>query len=103
MSEVPGSFKQWCHRELSRILDYSVDDDLLDYLLCSEGEKDMREYLRDILGEDTKRAQVFMHEFFRHWKPPSLLSSLSIGQLDIVDKKATVEEVPRSKVLMRMC
>lgn len=100
-AEVPGgSFKHWCHRELSRILGYNVDDSLLDYLLSIEGERDMKEYLQDILGEDTKRAEVFMHEFFRHWQPPSQALPISIDQLDVVDENTTVLGPDRDCVIL---
>lgn len=74
------AFKQWCARELSKILNSSVEDALLDYLLSIEGEKDMREYLHDIVGDSTKQAQTFMQEFFNHWQPPSQSLDLTSSQ-----------------------
>lgn len=62
----------WCRKELSRALGSVVEDDLLDYLVSMEGEKDVREYLQDMLNQlEAAEIQVFMNEFFRHWSPPS--------------------------------
>ncbi len=88
-SKIPGSFKQWCLKELSKILHSSVEDDLLEYLLSIEGEKDLREYLQDLLGDDTKQAQVFIQEFLRHWKPASQTLSHSSNPI------ASVQNVMR--------
>lgn len=66
-------FQSWCQKELSRILCSNVSDDLLSYFLSIETEKDLREYLQDLLGDhkETDQSQLFLNEFFRHWRPPS--------------------------------
>lgn len=68
------SLVSWCRRELSRALGSAVEDDLLDYLVSMEGEKDVREYLQDVLisnNLEPAEVGVFIKEFFRHWSPPS--------------------------------
>lgn len=66
------TFVSWCRLELSRALGSAVEDDLLEYLVSMEVEKDAREYLQDMLNHlQAAEVEVFMSEFFRHWSPPS--------------------------------
>ncbi len=61
----------WCRKELSKTLHTDVEDSLLDYLMSMATEKDIREYLQDLMsGVDTTQINAFMNEFFRHWCPP---------------------------------
>ena len=96
-AEISSSFRQWCHKELSKILHSNVEDALLDYLLSIEGEKDMREYLQDMLGgESSKQTQEFILEFFRHWRPPSQTSySLTSHEHQFTDESPALERVSR--------
>lgn len=96
-TRISSSFRQWCHKELSKILHSSVEDALLDYLLAIEVEKDMREYLQDLLGgESSKQTQEFMLEFFRHWRPPSQASSSIMSHKhQFTDESPALEKVSR--------
>ena len=44
------SFEAWCQRELSRLLKFPVDEELVVYLLTIEARKDVEEYLEELLG-----------------------------------------------------
>lgn len=66
----PSTFRHWCQKELSKLLHFDVERDQVEYLMSIESERDTREYLQGLLGVETKQAQVFVNEFFRHWHPP---------------------------------
>ena len=44
------SHEAWCQRELSRLLKFQVEDELVQYLLSIESRKDAEEYLEGLLG-----------------------------------------------------
>lgn len=74
MDKMSKVFMSWCRKELSKALHSPVEDDLLAYLVSMEAEKDVREYLHDLLSAsdvETVEVDVFMKEFFRHWCPPN--------------------------------
>lgn len=73
-----SSFRLWCQKELSAHFHLIVEDELLDYLLTIETEKDLREYLEDLVGEETSHTVLFIKEFLRHWQ---LHLSLGGGEL----------------------
>ena len=66
----PFAFEAWCQKELTRLLGFPVGDDLVEYLLSIEAEKDVKEYLDDLLGTDKKASRDFQRDFFSRWHPP---------------------------------
>ena len=66
----PFAFEAWCQKELTRLLGFPVGDDLVEYLLSIEAEKDVKEYLDDLLGTDKKTSRDFQRDFFSRWHPP---------------------------------
>lgn len=66
----PFAFEAWCQKELMRLLGFPVGDDLVEYLLSIEAEKDVKEYLDDLLGTDKKASRDFQRDFFSRWHPP---------------------------------
>lgn len=66
----PFAFESWCHKELTRLLGFPVGDDLVEYLLSIETEKDAKEYLDDMLGTGKRASCDFQKEFFSRWHPP---------------------------------
>lgn len=76
--EEKESFASWCRTELSKALGSPVEDALLDYLISMRVEKDVREFLEDLLSDlKTAEVEIFMKEFFRHWCPPTSSNSPS--------------------------
>ena len=85
-SKWPADFLSWCQKELSKVLQSTVEEDLLSYLMSMEVEKDVKEYLQDLLnGQEATQVDVFLDEFFRHWRPPvdpaSLQEEVAIEEL----------------------
>lgn len=79
-------FLSWCEEELSKVLQSKVEEDLLSYLMSMEVEKDVKEYLQDLLsGQEANQVDVFLSEFFRHWRPP----------VDPLEKEVAMEELVR--------
>lgn len=72
----PFSFQSWCQKELTRLLGFPVGDDLFDYLVSIETKKDVKEYLEELLGTDSKASRDFQMEFFKRWHPPERAASL---------------------------
>lgn len=68
MEEGRSNFRLWCERELSNRLNLTVDGELLDYLMGIETERDLREYLVGLIGEETSQTALFVNEFLRHWQ-----------------------------------
>ncbi len=68
----PFNFRSWCQKELSKLIKDDIEDDLMDYLLSIESDKDVKEYLHDMLTPvaETRATRSFIEEFFRHWRPP---------------------------------
>lgn len=67
------NFKQWCQNDFSKLLGFKIEDELLEYLLSIETEKDSREYLHALLtSSNVSDRDKVMAEFFRHWRPPSI-------------------------------
>lgn len=83
-SREPYSFESWCQKELSRLLKFQVGDDLITYLLSMETEKDIREYIQDLLGNGTKQANDFQREFFKFWHPPGRVPSPYSCEDDVI-------------------
>lgn len=75
------SFRLWCQKELSNHLQLTVDDGLLDYLLAIETEKDLKEYLTDLIGEETSQTGLFIKEFIRHWQLQLETTPFGAGEL----------------------
>ena len=46
------------------------------YLLSMQSEKDIKEYLTEILGGDTPALREFQQEFMLRWHPPERLPSV---------------------------
>ena len=99
MIEEDGeSFACWCRTELSKALGSPVEDALLDYLVSMRAEKDVREYLEDLLrGLKTEEVEVFMKEFFRHWCPPTSNSPPPSGSQEQLKRPGREELVLFSK------
>lgn len=66
--DLLSTLKSWCQRELSKLLKSALESDLLDYLLGIEVEKDLTEYLQDMMGPETMHTKAFMEEFLYRWK-----------------------------------
>lgn len=66
----PFEFESWCQKQLTQLLGFPVGDDLVEYLLSIETQKDVKEYLNDLLGTDEKASRDFQNEFFIRWHPP---------------------------------
>lgn len=66
----PFAFEAWCQKELTRLLGFPVGDDLIEYLLAIETEKDVKEYLDELLGAEKKASHDFRTAFFGRWHPP---------------------------------
>ena len=66
----PFAFKSWCKKELTRLLGFPVGDELIEYLLAIETEKDVKEYLDELLGTENKVSRDFQTAFFGRWHPP---------------------------------
>ena len=62
------SLKSWCQRELSLLLKSTIDSYLLDYLFEIEVEKDLIEYLQEMMVSETLRTKAFVDEFIFRWK-----------------------------------
>ena len=90
-NEEPFAFELWCQKELSRLLKFQVGEDLVQYLLSMETEKDVREYIQDLLGVSSKEVSDFQREFFRHWRPPERAPSPFTSKED-----AIMEELVRT-------
>ena len=63
-------FRTWCQKKISELLESPIDEELVDYLMSIESEKDAREYLHQMLRSESTCTQAFIGEFFRHWCPP---------------------------------
>lgn len=66
----PFAFESWCQKELTELLGFPVGDDLIEYLLSIENERDVKEYLHELLGSDKKASRDFQTAFFSRWHPP---------------------------------
>lgn len=82
--------RSWCQSELSVLLCSPVENELMDYLLNIESEKDLVEYLEDMVGPETTSSKAFTLEFVRRWKqlqaafPERTLGE--IGNVHVSDK-----------------
>lgn len=70
VSSEPFGFEAWCQKELSRLLNFSVGEDLISYLVSMETAEEAEEYLTELLGKDTPPVIRFRREFLRRWRPP---------------------------------
>lgn len=90
-SKWSTDFLSWCGKELSKVLQSTVEEDLLIYLMSMEVEKDVKEYLQDLLsGQEATQVEVFLTEFLRHWRPP--VDPTSSGNLK---EEVAMEELAR--------
>lgn len=53
---------QWLHENLSTLLDFPVPDDLTEYILSIENERDLDEYLRTLLDYDNPKHKQFVSD-----------------------------------------
>ncbi|XP_051174753.1 activating signal cointegrator 1 [Leptopilina boulardi] len=53
---------QWLHENLSTLLDFPVPDDLTEYILSIENERDLDEYLRTLLDYDNPKHKQFISD-----------------------------------------
>ena len=60
--------KSWGKTKLSELLGSAIEDDILEYLLTIQCEKDLIEYILGVVGSDTPASQSFSAEFVRRWK-----------------------------------
>ena len=63
----------------------------MDYLMTIETEKDLEEYLRELVGEATGQAELFVKEFLRHWR----LHSQSKTTPPLENEGGVMRELPR--------
>lgn len=51
-STEPYVFEKWCREELSQLLKFQVDEELVQYIFTIETAKDVEEYLRELVGTE---------------------------------------------------
>ena len=89
-SGEPFQLEAWCQRELAKLLAFPVEEDLVrfitrtkalhlcnrpppphqphnSYLVSMETERDVEDYLEELLGKETRGVKPFMREFLRRW------------------------------------
>ncbi len=59
----------------------TVEDEFLDYLLNIESEKDLMEYVDDMVGSNTSKEKSFSTELVRRWN--QLQHSLSKSEAEV--------------------
>lgn len=57
--------KQWCGQELTKLLQFTVEDELVSYLISMRSESDIEEYVKSLLG---KQYQGFLREYLVRWR-----------------------------------
>jgi hypothetical protein len=73
-----SKLKAWCQKELSKLLGFPVEEELVSYLMSMQTAKDVKEYLEDLLGT---KSDAFQKEFLSHWHPPQRVPTL-LGPLE---------------------
>jgi len=63
-----SKFKLWSERELSKLLGSAIENEILDYLLAIQCEKDLVEYVEGMIDATTPASNSFSAEFVRRWK-----------------------------------
>lgn len=56
------SFEKWCQSQLSKLLKFQVEEDLVEYLLEIETAKDAEEYIRDLLDNEVCQHPVLVYQ-----------------------------------------
>ncbi|KOB77357.1 putative regulation of transcription [Operophtera brumata] len=77
--------EQWIQEGLSRILDFEVPDDLIQYILSIHNEGDLNEYMKTLLDFDNNQHRNFFLELTKR-KFPSKGSSLPKQQKKKISK-----------------
>lgn len=86
-----SNMRSWCKNELSQLLGSAVENELLDYLLSIESERDLLEYVEDMVGSESASGIAFSTELVRRWK--QLQNSFPERvQEEIVDSVSLSEE-----------
>uniref|UniRef100_T2MCF0 Activating signal cointegrator 1 n=1 Tax=Hydra vulgaris TaxID=6087 RepID=T2MCF0_HYDVU len=84
---IDENFKTWFRENLSNLLGFPAGDDLINYILLFESERDIQEYFRSLLDFNQPKSKQFFEEFLKRWKPLDKYKINSVGGDSTSDKK----------------
>ncbi|CAH1797101.1 unnamed protein product [Owenia fusiformis] len=61
---------RWICEELSNLLGFEATEDIAKYILAIETEKDLEEYMQDLLEPSVPRNKRFIKKLLEKWRPP---------------------------------